>query len=69
MWHEAIADFQLSLVQNPVSLLAEFSIGECYFKLGDFNQAKQQFEKAHAIDPDHPAPNQFLEKVNAVLDK
>lgn len=69
LWNEAIADFKLSLEQNPVSLLAEFSIGECYFKLGDFNQAKQQFEKAHEIDPDHPAPNQFLEKVNAILEK
>lgn len=69
LWHEAIEDFRFSLEQNPVSLLAEFSIGECYFKLGDFNQAKQQFEKAREIDPAHPAPNQFLEKIQAILNR
>lgn len=69
LFQDAIEDFKLSLQQNPNSLLAEFSLGECYFKLGDFENAKPKFEKAHNIDPNHPAPKQYLEKVNAVLNK
>ena len=67
LWIEAIEDFKLSLEQNPNSFLAEFSIGECYFKLGDLENAKQQFEIAHRIDPNHQAPVQFLDKVNKLL--
>lgn len=69
LWADAIEDFQLSLQENPNSLLAEFSIGECYFRLGDFQNAKRQFEIAHQIDPNHQAPIQFLDKVNAILNK
>lgn len=69
LWSDAIEDFKISLQQNPNSLLAEFSIGECYFKMGDYQNAKQQFEKAYSIDPDHQAPKQFLNKINAILNK
>jgi tetratricopeptide (TPR) repeat protein len=68
-WEEAIEDFKLSLAENPNSMLAEFSIGECYFKMGDYPNAKVQFEKAHAIDPTHKTPIHFLEQVNAILNK
>ena len=69
LWSDAIEDFKFSLQQNPNSLLAEFSIGECYFKMGDYLNAKQQFEKAHSIDPNHQAPKQFLDKINALISK
>ncbi len=69
LWTDAIEDFKLSLLQNPNSLLAEFSIGECYFKIGDFQNAKRQFEIAHKIDPNHKAPRQYLDKVNTILNK
>jgi len=69
LWSDAIEDFKLSLKQNPNSLLAEFSIGECYFKMGDYENAKYQFEIAHNIDPNHQAPRQFLKKVNDILGK
>lgn len=69
LWIDAIEDFKLSLEQNPNSLLAEFSIGECYFKMGDFKNAKRHFEIAHNIDPNHKAPRQFLDKVNDMLNK
>jgi tetratricopeptide (TPR) repeat protein len=64
---EAIDDFQESLEANPNSLLAEFSIGECCLKMGNYQKAKEQFEKAIAIDPTHPAPKEFLEKINELL--
>ena len=67
LWAEAIEDFKLSLQQNPNSVLAEFSIGECYFKMGDFQNAKRQFEIAHNIDPSDQSPRLFLEKVNEIL--
>lgn len=69
LWSDAIDDFKLSLQLNPNSLLAEFSIGECYFKAGDFQNAKRQFEIAHNIDPSQQAPIQFLHRVNAILNK
>lgn len=69
LWTDAIEDFKLSLQQNPKSLLAEFSIGECYFKMGDYEKAKRQFEIAHSIDPNHQAPKQFLDKIDAILNK
>lgn len=69
LWSDAIEDFKLSVSQNPNDLLAEFSIGECYFKLGELQNAKQQFEIANKIDPNHQASRQFLNKLNDVLNK
>ncbi len=63
LWADAIKDFELSLSANPNSLLAEFSIGECYFKMNEFQIARQHFQKAHEIDPNHDAPIIFLEKL------
>ncbi|MBK7988556.1 MAG: hypothetical protein IPK11_17050 [Ignavibacteria bacterium] len=69
LWADAIEDFKLSLQRNPNSLLAEFSIGECYFKMSDYENAKRQFEITHSIDPNHQAPKQFLDKINVILNK
>ena len=66
-WNEAIEDFRGSLEVNPKSLLAEFSIGECYLRLGNYHKAKEQFEKAIAIDPTHQASKDFLKKANELL--
>ncbi|WP_290792327.1 tetratricopeptide repeat protein [Flavihumibacter sp. UBA7668] len=66
-WAGAIEDFQESLEVNPNSLLAEFSIGECYLKMDNYQKAKEQFEKAIAIDQTHQAPKDFLKKVNELL--
>ena len=65
-WEDAITDFRFSLQQNPHSVLAEFSIGECYLKMGDYENAKRQFEIAHNIDPDDELTNQFLAKVDGL---
>ena len=61
-WSEAILDFKHSLLVNPESTLAEFSIGECYLNLKDYTMAKEQFEKALVIDPEHQPSIDFLEK-------
>jgi tetratricopeptide (TPR) repeat protein len=67
LWIEAIQDFEESLEVNSNSLLAEFSIGECYLKLQDYQKAKEHFEKAIIIDPTHLATKDFLRKVNDLL--
>ena len=61
-WNEAIEDFKLSLAVNPKSILAEFSIGECFLKLGDYKNAIKQFEKAIEIDPNDQLSKEFLKK-------
>lgn len=69
LWSDAIKDFQLSLEQNPNSFLAEFSIGECFFNLKDYKNAKIRFELAEKIDPTHKAPKEFLERIKNILNK
>ena len=61
-WTDAIEDFRASLAVRPGSLLAEFSIGECYLRLQDGIRAKEQFEKAIKIDPSHQPSHDFFEK-------
>jgi tetratricopeptide (TPR) repeat protein len=62
-WAEAVKDFELSLQVNPESAIAEFSIGECYLKSGDYTQAKEHFEEALIIDPAHQLSQDFLNKM------
>jgi len=69
MFKEAIEDFNLSLKGNPNSLLPEFSIGECYFKMKNYSKAKEHFEIAHNIDPENKTPLIFLEKINVILNE
>ncbi|MGI4875756.1 MAG: tetratricopeptide repeat protein [Janthinobacterium lividum] len=64
-WQAAILDFEESLQINSLNALAEFSIGECYFNLGDDDQATRRFEKALEIDPAYNLPREFLQKVAA----
>jgi len=66
-WEDAIEDFRSSLMVNPNTLLAEFSIGECYFRLGEYKKAKQQFEIARAISPDFAGTIEYLKKTNNLL--
>ena len=61
-WDAAIEDFNLSLKTNPDSFLAIFSIGECYFNTAKYVEAKECFEQAAVIDPNHELPKQFLAK-------
>lgn len=67
-WNMAIEDFKLSLKVNLKSVLAEFSIGECYLKMKEYKNAIKQFEKAIAIDPTQQTPKDFLKKA-VELDK
>lgn len=68
-WTEAIEDFRMSLAVNPNSLLAEFSIGECYFKLKDYERAKKQFQNAVSIDSTHQLSQDFLIKTMELMRK
>ncbi len=68
-WEEAIEDFQLSLNQNPDSFLAIFSIGECYLRAGELHNAREYFETARQIDPNHPALQKFLGEIEERLNR
>jgi len=63
LWQDAIDDFRLSLQVNPDTMLAEFSIGECYFQMKDYPNARHHFQTAHNIAPEDPTPILFLKKV------
>lgn len=65
---DAIDDFRWSLEIEPKSVLAEFSIGECYLKMGHHEEAKEQFEKALEMEPDNPLALDFLAKVNTLIE-
>lgn len=69
MLPEAIEDFQLSLSTNPGSLLPVFSIGECYLKMGDLQNAKTYFEKAIEISPNHDKPKEYLKLTMDLMNK
>ena len=61
-WNDAIDTFIQSLQVNPDSMLAIFSIGECYFRLQNYPKAKEYFERAIEIDPSLPQLREFLEE-------
>ena len=63
----AISCFESSLKVNPEALLPTFSIGECHMKQENYAEAKVWFEKAMAIDPEHPKPKEFLAKVEGLI--
>jgi tetratricopeptide (TPR) repeat protein len=69
LWDAAIEDFTLSLTVNPDSLLAVFSIGECYFKAEEYEKAKGYFEQAVVINPSHEVSKQFLDKTIELIKK
>lgn len=58
---DAIKDFQFSLMINPNSVIAEFAIGECYYKLGDFEKAVEQFDRTVKMFPDDSLSQEWLE--------
>nr|MDO8110604.1 tetratricopeptide repeat protein [Candidatus Sigynarchaeota archaeon] len=68
-WQEAIAVFEQSLGVNENNLAAIFSIGECQFKLEQFDKALVQFQAALEIDPYDQLSREWLEKTRACLHK
>ncbi len=66
-WSDAIDDFRWSLEIEPKSVLAEFSIGECYMRMGQLEEAKEQFEIALELEEDNPLALDFLAKVEGMI--
>lgn len=58
---DAVKDFEFSLMINPNSVLAEFAIGECYYNLGDFEKAVEQFEHTAKLYPEDDLTMEWLE--------
>ncbi|MBN1779157.1 MAG: tetratricopeptide repeat protein [Candidatus Buchananbacteria bacterium] len=59
---EAILDFEKSLLINPQSFVALFSIGECYFRLGEYNKALAKLQECLKIDPGNKDPEHKFTK-------
>lgn len=59
---DAIKDFEFSLLINPNAVVAEFAIGECYFKLNDFQKAVDQFRHTAKLFPEDELTIEWLEK-------
>ena len=59
-FREAISDFDSSLNQNSDSILALFSKGECYLKLGDYPAAAAIFLECVEKWPNEEAPRRYL---------
>lgn len=60
-FREAISDFDSSLNQNRDSILALFSKGECYLKLGDYPAAAAIFLACVEKWPNEEAPRKYLQ--------
>ena len=58
----AILDFNDSLEINPDGIVAAFSLGECFYKLGKFQKALEQFERSVELESDNPLCTEWLEK-------
>ena len=50
-FHDAIDDFRWSLKINEQNAMAEGAIGECYYRLGDYASAVEQFDRSLELNP------------------
>jgi len=69
LWDEAIADFELSRTLIEQTHLTEFSIGECYLKLGYLHKAREQFLRALRLEPANRISQEFLTRVESEISK
>lgn len=51
-WESAISVFEESIAVNGHTVLTDFSIGECYYRLGDAPNAREWLERARKLGPD-----------------
>lgn len=58
----AIYDLMTSLEVNPAAFVATFSLGECYFRLGDLTAAERFFQEAAALEPENHLAQEWLLK-------
>jgi tetratricopeptide (TPR) repeat protein len=61
-YKEAISDFEESLRVNPDAITATFSVGECYLKIGAYDNALNYFNKCLMTNPNHEASKIFIKK-------
>lgn len=61
-YQDAISDFQQSLEVKPNNFVAQFTLGECYYRIKEYTKAKQELKKALAIKDD-PIARDLLQKI------
>ena len=65
--NETLARYQKMVEQFPDNELARFSLGKAYYDLGQFGDAKEQFELAISRKPDWMAVQILLGKCAVAL--
>jgi tetratricopeptide (TPR) repeat protein len=65
--NETVARYQNMVEQFPDNELARFSLGKAYYDLGQFGDAKEQFELALSRKPDWMAVQILLGKSAVAL--
>jgi tetratricopeptide (TPR) repeat protein len=63
-YSQAINFFNLFVENSPQNPFAYEIRGECYFKAGDLDNARRDFEKALEIDPDLNVASLYLDRIN-----
>jgi len=64
-WKQALAFFQMNVKNYPKSGIAYRNLGDCYEKIGDTNNAMENYKKALAIS-EFPMVRKKLEKFEAL---
>lgn len=65
--NERIARFTQALAKNPRNELARFSLGKAHFDAGEFEPAREHFDRAVAVKPDWMAAQILLGKCELSL--
>lgn len=60
-----VLKYGLGLMPNNISL--HDSLGETYFEMGNYNEAKTSFGKSLLIDPENDNAKDFLKRINEIL--
>lgn len=66
-FENAIESFQESIQINGHTLLTDFSIADCFLKLGKYVEAKEYIDKALFLQPENPHVKSLQEKIEAHL--
>ena len=61
-WHQAIDSFKNAVSRNPDYENAWFSIANCYWFLGDFKSARDNYKRVLKINPENSEAKKWMEE-------
>jgi len=63
-YDEAIFHLRIALQRHPDYIPAYGNLGIAYLRKGDRTEARRQFERILALDPQNQVARQFMEQLN-----